>query len=56
MSEFLKNKYFFSDKFPRYILIPEKEDFSKENVLVLLEFLKKKNFVIKENLFVCPNS
>jgi hypothetical protein len=27
MSEFLKNKYFFSEKSSCYILIPEKDDF-----------------------------
>jgi hypothetical protein len=27
MSEFLKNKYFFVEKSPSYILIPEKNDF-----------------------------
>jgi hypothetical protein len=27
MFEFLKNKYFFNEKPPRYILIPEKDDF-----------------------------
>jgi hypothetical protein len=32
MSEFLKNKYFFNEKSPRYILIPEKKSFSKQNV------------------------
>jgi hypothetical protein len=45
MSEFLKNKYFFNEKSPRYNLIPEKKTFSKENVPVLPEFLKNKNFV-----------
>jgi hypothetical protein len=25
MSEFLKNKYYFNEKSPRYILIPEKD-------------------------------
>jgi hypothetical protein len=27
MSEFLKNKYFFNEKSPSYVLIPEKDDF-----------------------------
>jgi hypothetical protein len=27
MSEFLKNKSFFNEKSPSYILIPEKDDF-----------------------------
>jgi hypothetical protein len=26
MSEFLKNKYFFNEKSPRYIIIPENEN------------------------------
>jgi hypothetical protein len=45
MSEFLKNKYFFNEMSRSYILIPEKTSFPKENVLVLAEFLKNKNFV-----------
>jgi hypothetical protein len=44
MSEFLKNKYFFNGKSPSFILIPEKDVFSKENVLVLSEFFKNYNF------------
>jgi hypothetical protein len=28
-AEFLKNKYFFNGKSPRYNLIPEKDDFLK---------------------------
>jgi hypothetical protein len=28
-----------------YVLIPENDDFPKENVLVLPEFLEKKNFI-----------
>jgi hypothetical protein len=50
MSEFLKNKYFFNEKSSSYNLIP----FSKENVLVLPEFLKNKYFV-KENVLVLPD-
>jgi hypothetical protein len=30
MSEFLKNKYFFNEISPSYILIPENYDFLKE--------------------------
>jgi hypothetical protein len=30
MSEFLRNKYFFNEKSPSFILIPEKDDFLKE--------------------------
>jgi hypothetical protein len=42
----LKNRYFFNEKSPSYIiLILEKTSFSKENVLVLPEFLKNKYFV-----------
>jgi hypothetical protein len=41
----LKNKYFFNEKSPSYVFVPEKTTFSKENVLVLPEFLKNKNFV-----------
>jgi hypothetical protein len=63
MSEFLKNNYFFNEKSPSYILIPEKDDFLKgkfclnfwkirtllkENLLVLPEFLKKST-LLKEN-------
>jgi hypothetical protein len=29
MTEFLKNKYFFNEISPRYILIPENDDFPK---------------------------
>jgi hypothetical protein len=45
MSEFLRNNFFFNEIFPSYTLIPEKTTFSKENVLLLPEFLKNKNFV-----------
>jgi hypothetical protein len=45
MSEFLKNKYFFNEKSPSYILILKKTSFSKESVLLLPEFLKNKYFV-----------
>jgi hypothetical protein len=45
LSEFLKNKYFFNEISPSYILIPENDDFSLKNVLVLSEFLKNKNFI-----------
>jgi hypothetical protein len=45
MSEFLNNQYFFNEKSPSYILIPEKDVLIKKNVLVLPEFLKNKNFV-----------
>jgi hypothetical protein len=31
--EFLKNKYFFNEKSPSYILIPENGDFLKEKCL-----------------------
>jgi hypothetical protein len=44
MSELLKNKYFFNEKSPSCILIPESDDFLKENDLVLPAFLKNKNF------------
>jgi hypothetical protein len=57
MSEFPKNKYFFNEISPSYVVIPENEkamsSFSKENVLVLPEFLKNKNLIIK-NLEVLP--
>jgi hypothetical protein len=45
MSQFLKNKYFFNEIFPSYILIPENDNVLKGNVLVLPEFLKNKNFI-----------
>jgi hypothetical protein len=58
MFELLKNKYFFNEKSPSYILIPEKEGkspsftrilekistFLKENPLNMSEFLKKRTF------------
>jgi hypothetical protein len=50
MSEFLKNKYFVSEIFPSYNLIPEKTTFWKANVQVLPEFLKNKNFIMKNLL------
>jgi hypothetical protein len=40
--QILKNKYFFNKKSPSYILIPEKDDFSKENFLVLPDSLRNK--------------
>jgi hypothetical protein len=46
MSVFLKNKYFFNEKSPSYILIPENGDFLKGKCpIVLPEFLKNKNLV-----------
>jgi hypothetical protein len=52
MSEFLKNKNFFNEKSPSFLLIPEKDDL-KENVLVLPEFLKIRTLLM-ENLLVLP--
>jgi hypothetical protein len=68
MSELLKNKYFFNEKSPRYILIPEKDDFLKGKCPKCLNFWKirtlskenpLKNFwgisaLLKENFLVLP--
>jgi hypothetical protein len=45
MYEFLKNKYFFNEKSPSYILIPEKGDFlgSSQSNTPNLQLQQKKN-------------
>jgi hypothetical protein len=50
MSEILKNKYFFNEKSPDCILIPEKYVFLKEKCPSLPEFLENKNFVKGKSL------
>jgi hypothetical protein len=41
MSEFLKNKYFLMKKTPSYLLIPEKQNFSKEKCPSFARTLEK---------------
>jgi hypothetical protein len=45
MSEFLKNKYFFNEKSPSYILIPEIDDFlgNSQSNTPNLQFQKQNN-------------
>jgi hypothetical protein len=51
MSEFLKNKYFFSAESPSHILIPVKDDFLEGKCpIVLPEFVKNKNLVRGKSL------
>jgi hypothetical protein len=45
MSEFLKNNYFFNEKSPSYILVPEKDAILKGKCPSFAEFLKNKSFV-----------
>jgi hypothetical protein len=41
MSEFLKNKYFFIEKSPNYILFPEKDDVLKGKCPSFARILEK---------------